>query len=161
MNKLFPIKLDKEGLLALSRAYMNKNDQAYAFFKKIDELDGYEDILIHADEKGFIYETTGGTNIIYTASELADILRSDFDAYHGKDIRLLSCGSGRLSDGLAQQLADELQVNVLAPTETLWIRDDGALFISDSNVLAEMWNEHIDVKASGEWKAFIPNKKER
>ncbi len=63
-----------------------------------------------------------------------------------------------MTDGLAQQLANELHVNVLAPTEVLWIREDGSLFVSDNNVLAEMWNNHEDVNETGEWRLFYPCK---
>ncbi len=40
MGRLFPIKLDKEGFLALSRAYLNKQDTAYLFYEKVKRLDG-------------------------------------------------------------------------------------------------------------------------
>jgi hypothetical protein len=160
MNDIkFPIRLDSQDLFALSRAYMNKNDLGTMFFEKIQSIDGFEDFLIHANDDYFVYETVGGEEIRYTASEFADILKKD-RTYHGGNIRLLACGSGRATDGLAQQLANELQCSILAPTETLWIREDGALFISDNQVLAEMWEEHITVFETGEWKLFRPRKEE-
>ena len=160
MDRIFPLKLDFQGLLALSRAYMNKEDSASVFFERIQRIDGYEDILIHADKDRFVYEAIGGQDVFFTALELAQILKNDANGYNGNNIRLLSCGSGRSSDGLAQQLANELHVNVLAPSETLWIREDGNLFVSDNGVLADMWNDHIDVNETGEWRLFSPQTKE-
>ena len=88
------------------------------------------------------------------------MLRSDPE-YHGGQIRLLSCGVGSSESGFAQELADELGVNILAPTESLWTADGGELFISDSDTLAEMWynNYNIDnsVKPTGRWELFKPH----
>ncbi len=160
MNSKFPIKLDKQGLMALSRAYMNKTDSLYNLFELIQRIEGYEDILIHAESESFVYEATNGQNVFFSAFELAEMLRNDTLAYHGGNIRLLACGSGRFPNGLAQQLSDILQVQVLAPSEVLWVREDGALFVSDKAVLADMWNKHIEVNETGEWKLFCPRSKE-
>ena len=148
----FPIFL---GLKSLSRAYMSRADDTYKIFDRITRIEGYEDFLIHGSSNCFIYDTNNGEETIYTASEFADILRSDSE-YKGGNIRLLSCSAGGLENGVAQQLANELQVDVLAPTETLWFNDKGEMFISKYPGLAELWEKGEKVNQTGEWKLFHP-----
>ncbi|MBR3242482.1 MAG: hypothetical protein IKF90_07265 [Parasporobacterium sp.] len=44
----------------------------------------------------------------------------------------------------------------MAPTEVLWTREDGDLFVSDSDILAQMWYDGIKVNPTGEWTVFHP-----
>ncbi len=53
-------------------------------------------------------------------------------------MRLLSCESGALPNGPAQQLADELGVDVLAPTQTLYIDPKETMFITNDKEFAAM-----------------------
>ena len=59
-----------------------------------------------------------------------------------------------------QELADALGQEVLAPTETLWVGEKGELFISNSEVLADMYynDGSIDysIHQTGRWKPFYP-----
>ena len=47
------------------------------------------------------------------------------DAYNGQPIRLLSCNTGRLADGFAQNLANFMNVEVCAPTKYIWAYPNG------------------------------------
>ena len=74
-----------------------------------------------------------------------------------------STNSGKKTDGAAKKLADELGVNVLAPTESVYVDQDGKLFITDNEVLAELWCYASDedkslFKETGKWKLFKPEK---
>ena len=148
----------KNEILAMSRIYVNKSDQLYKNLKHVQEIDGYEDFGIHGTSEFVEYETTGGKFTSYTAKEYAEILRSDPE-YHNGNIRLLSCNVGATENGFAQQLADELGVEVLAPTETLWTNEKGDCFISNSDVVADLWYAKENVQPTGEWKRFMPRRK--
>lgn len=51
--------------------------------------------------------------------QLATLIRATPD-WDGQDVFLMSCETGRRSDGLAQQLADSLEVDVTAPDKLAW-----------------------------------------
>lgn len=145
----------------LSRAYVNHKDQLYKNLQNVKPIKGYEDFGVHGvpEESMIEYETTNGVLTRYTAKEFAEILRNE-PTYRGGNIRLLSCGAGSRKSEFAQELANELRVIVLAPTETLWTSEGGDLFISDSDILAQMWynDGEIDhsIKSTGEFKEFSP-----
>lgn len=146
-------------MLALSKSYMNKNDAAYKVYDKIVPLEGFEDLLCHGTSEKLFHESNIGVGTYYTAQEFADIIRKDA-SFRDKKIRLLSCNTGSSATGFAQQLANELGVDVLAPTETLWINDNGELFVSNSITLAEMWSNGEKVHETGKWVLFLPEKGE-
>lgn len=144
-------------IVALSKAYMNKEDDTYLYYDKITPIDGFEDLLCHGTPDKLYHESNIGVGSYYTAQEFADIIRSDKSLF-GKNIRLLACNTGALPTGFAQQLADELGVDILAPTERLWINEEGKLFITNSQPLAEMWNDGENVFETGKWVLFSPKK---
>ena len=64
-----------------------------------------------------------------------------------------------LLKGFAQQLANELSVDVMAPTEALHIGVDGDLFISDNDELAYLYFEGENVIETGKWITFKPEER--
>jgi hypothetical protein len=97
-----------------------------------------------------------------TPKEFAEKIRKS-NGYNGGDIRLISCQSGAKDNGAAQKLADELNVKVYAPTEIVNIDEDGRIFVTDNEVLADMWynapeSEKDKFTETGEWKVFEPRK---
>ena len=144
-------------LSSLSRAYMNKEDDSFPYFKKIAVVDGFENLLCHGTKNTLYHESNIGIGTEYNAREVADIIKND-ENLSGKNIRLLACNTGELTDGIAQQLADELGVKILAPSEKLWINENGDLFISNSKPLAEMWYAGEKVYETGKWVLFEPRK---
>ena len=152
------VKLEKSNnLSAYARQYINKSDQLYELANSIKPIDGFEDFIIHGQPHIVEYETNLGEWIQLTPKDFADSLSLDKE-YHGGNIRLLSCKSGMLDDGFAQQLANIMGVKVMAPTETLWVNRFGELFIADSEVLADLWDSGEDVRPTGAWKIFAPQK---
>lgn len=150
---------------ALSRIYVNKDDQLYNNLGSVKPISEYEDFGVHGvpEESKILYETNNGVETKYTAKEFANILRED-PSYHSGDIRLLSCGIGANNCSFAQDLANELGVKVMAPSEDLWVSENGEMFISNNSILADMWYNggkiNADIKATGEWRIFSPNIKE-
>jgi len=64
-----------------------------------------------------LIEGTDGNN--YTAQQLAQYIMKDPNWKH-QPIDLRSCGAGKGANSFAQQLANALGVNVIAPTDTLY-----------------------------------------
>jgi hypothetical protein len=65
--------------------------------------------------------------------------------YQGGDVRLLSCSTGACDAGAAQNLANKIGANVMAPTDTLWIHRNGALTIGPNSAVN-----------TGVWRVFSP-----
>ena len=78
---------------------------------------------------------------------LADVIRARRDYSPGTPIRLFSCSTGREDGGdcIAQRLANELGVQVTAPTDKLWLWPDGTVAIG-----RELGDN------DGEWITFNP-----
>lgn len=83
--------------------------------------------------------------------------------YSGGNIRIISCQAGAKPNGAAQRLANELQAVVLAPTETVNVDENGKMFVSDNDILAEIWyysseEERGKISDTGTWIEFKPRK---
>ena len=109
--------------------YFNHAEPILINSKKVKPIDGYEDVFIHGDENGFATNDSDGNLCnMYTPREFAEILKNDPN-YHGGDIRLCSCKTGAEGAIAAKALARQLGVNILAPSDTLWIHMDGTMTI--------------------------------
>lgn len=144
-------------LVKLSRQYVNHDDTLYKNLQKVKPIKGFEDFSVHGAGNVVQYITTNGVETNYSPEEFADIIRND-PSYRGGNIRLLSCGVGSGMTGFAQRFADAIGATVLAPTEDLWIDDFGGLFVSNNDILAEMWYNGDKVKETGKWKKFFPQR---
>lgn len=114
----------------------------YAAKTKPEE--GYVDVIIHAAADGTLQMMHNGEWKEMTISELDDALRAR--GYDGKAIRLISCGTGSSNVTTAQKIANQLEVEVLAPTDTVWAYPNGKLVVGP------------DAKTnSGTWKSFTPS----
>ena len=70
--------------------------------------------------------------IIYYNRTLSTYLKRKSD-YKGGAIRLISCETGKLNNGVVQNLANKLNVTVKAPSDTIWIHFNGKLTIGKSD----------------------------
>lgn len=128
--------------------YINSSDDLYEIAKNIKPIDGYEDIVIHGDSTGF--EIRGKDDVTvsqYSPREFADILREDPN-YHGGNIRLISCESGKGDLCAAQMLANQLQVDVMAPNKLAWVFPNGEIVIGET-----------EFENTGEWVVFKPQRR--
>lgn len=91
-----------------------------------------------------------------SAVEFANRLQN-LTGYKGGNIRLISCKAG--SGTLAQDLANLLQVKVMAATENVNVSADGRIFISNDKHRAMMYFMSENVEPTGEWLIFEPRKK--
>ena len=155
VNNGRPKSAFSEEKYALSSNFVNKNDALHRYAKKIQPLPDYTDIVIHATPDNFLIYTNDEEEISYSSKELAGLINLS-KGYNGGNIRLVACESGKKENGVAQQLANELKISVMAPTEKVWVDQDGEIFISDSDTLAEIWYNGEKVKGTGTWKTFTP-----
>lgn len=156
-------KSAESGIMKLGSKFLNENDPLFKNVDKIKPLEGFDDIVFHGDSTHLIAYGNDGEEWMYNAKEAAEIIRNS-KSFHGRPIRLLSCQTGANKDGIAQQIADELNVEVLAPSETLFVDINGEMFITDKEELAEIWNissleERQKIRQTGEWIPFKPKKR--
>ncbi|MGE5329547.1 MAG: hypothetical protein ACM3KR_08575 [Deltaproteobacteria bacterium] len=112
--------------------------------KNIKPIQGYTDVIIHGAPK-FFGVFRNGTWVKINPRSLATFMRQS--GYKGGPIRLISCNSGKVSDGVAQDLSNKLGEKVIAPTNTVWIANNGRLIIGDTPIMPK-----------GHWHAFMPGR---
>lgn len=148
--------------VAASPVFLNKSSELYRRMKKVKPLEGYYDVMGHSDGYSLIY---GDLNDIddepgtaFTMKELKAVIHSD-ESYKGGPIRVVACDAGGTTDGLAQKLADEMGVEVLAPTASVYVDYDGTMTLASSR------EEYLDVldgkmKEQGRWVTFKPRSRD-
>lgn len=160
-----------KGLLKVGRVeangrFLNKNEKLYQYAEKIHIMEGYEDFTCHADENMFYIDCKGNGNegdfVTLSPEEYAEAIKNS-NSYNGGNIRIISCQAGALEDGAAQRLADALNVMVYAPTETVNVDENGNMFVTNNDILAELWYnaneiERARFKETGQWVLFMPRK---
>lgn len=88
---------------------------------KVPPKEGYFDFAAHGSPTSIEY---GSKDNVMSAREVANIIKHN-EKYNGEKIRLLSCSTGAVDDGFAQQLANALGVEVEAPSDVLLVSPDG------------------------------------
>ena len=107
---------------------------------------GYFDVAMHGSPTGVGF---GSKEINMTARLLSAVIRHS-EGYNGQKIRLLACSTGRFINGdycCAEELANALGVEVIAPDDVLYISPNGELQIGDDD--------------NGQFLAFKPNQRRR
>jgi len=133
-----------ENAVAASPVFINKSDRLHHNAAKVKPIPGYEDIAVHGSPTGFAFGNADGVESNVSVLEFAHILKGS-GVWHGGNIRLLSCGTGAEGAIAAQGLADYLGVEVIAPSDTLWIDDEGNMTIGPTRKFN-----------IGEWRSFKP-----
>lgn len=156
--------MTKASKIEANGMFVNKSEQLYRFAKKVKPIDGYEDFTCHADADNFYIDLGGAGHeddfYKLTPEEYAERIKAS-NTYKGGNIRIISCQAGANDEGAAQRLADALGVEVYAPTEIVNITENGEMFLSDNDILAEMWYNTTDrstFKETGKWRLFKPRK---
>ncbi len=99
------------------------SDDFIRWASKAKPLKGHFDVIGHGTQ--FTIQRSG-TAINHRV--LARLIQNN-PKYHGQSIRLLSCNTGACNVNIAQNLASKLNVNVIAPNNTIWAFRNGALTI--------------------------------
>lgn len=154
----------KAGRVEANGLFVNKSEALFRNAKNVRPIEGYEDFTCHADPDNFLIDMKGEGNdedfFTLTPEQYAEAIKRS-NTYKGGNIRILSCQAGAKEDGAAQRLADALGVDVYAPTEIVNIAENGEIFLSDSDVLADLWynaDDRSKIKESGKWVLFHPRK---
>lgn len=129
-----------------SPRFVNKMDELFKNAQKVKRIAGYEDVVVHGDKYGFAFKDANGVESNVSVLEFAQILRESPD-YHGGAIRLLSCETGAEDGFAAQQLANAMGVEVMAPSDTLFVWPDGEMTIGSDPLTND-----------GKWIIFKPKK---
>ena len=95
------------------------------------DTNGYFDVIAHGTPNG-IQITHNGQHMIVDHRTASRLIQNS-DGYNGQTIRLLSCNTGALDNGFAQNLANKLNVEVYAPTNYLWSTPNGNYFVAGMN----------------------------
>ena len=134
-----------DGVVPLSRLYMTGLNSQLAYnTSRTPSIPGFTDVVVHGDpDYVVVYQVGQYVRVDYKF--LANLIKN-YSGYNGGNIRLLSCSTGARPDGIAQKLANELGVTVLAPSDTLWTDPSGALTIGPTAI-----------SNTGRWIPFFPN----
>ena len=138
------VSLDLDNVLTLSTRFLNKMDPMWKNSGNIKPIEGYRDIVCHGNTTGFAYKDLDGNEINMTPREFAEILKNS-PVFEGGPIRLISCQAGADSSFTAQYVANRLGVDVLAPTDTVFVYPDGEIIIGPDKY-----------HNTGTWRVFKP-----
>lgn len=121
LNKKYLANSVKNGTITL--ADINKMITPYErkVLDKIPAKSGYFDFAAHGSPDYIEYGEKGKN---MSARDVARVI-SHNEKYNGQKVRMLSCSTGASDDGFAQQLANSLGVEVEAPTDVLYVYEDG------------------------------------
>ncbi len=147
-----------DNILKLTSKFVNPNEKLFRYADKIAPIEGYGDIVCHGSIDGFIVNGLDGEVWTYTAKEAAEIIRNSKE-YKGQNIRLIVCQAGAGGENsIAQQISDELGVEIMASDEIINVDSEGNIFLSDNGVLAWLWHNGEKVVQTGKWIIFKPRK---
>ena len=151
---------DANEIVSASIRFMSNRDAFYRNMEKVVPIEGYEDIVCHADSHSFSFQDpdTGEIFEEITAKEMAEQIRKS-GKYKGGSIRLIACESGAVENGIAQQLADELGVVVLAPKKMVFLDSEGNMVVADNEIEASMRLSNLSVWDPSGWVVFKPKGK--
>ncbi|WP_304598590.1 RHS repeat-associated core domain-containing protein [Nocardiopsis sp. FIRDI 009] len=109
--------------------YMEPGDPFAANHARTKPMEGFHDVVIHGTPNSVSSAPMGRQ---FGHRELANRLMRD-PSYPGGDIRLCACSTGSPDGSFAQNLANKLGVNVMAPVDTLWAGRHGTLFVGPTS----------------------------
>jgi Domain of unknown function (DUF4157) len=110
----------------------------------LQPMDGTLDVVVHGTVDDLTVKI-GGSEVHIDHRRLATYIRKAGGKY--ERIRLAACKSGMHPDGVAQHLANKLGIEVIAPTDVLWLREDGQAVIGPR-----------ETRDTGRWQTFEPKK---
>ncbi len=138
-NKL--VADDTEGSSRTAAGPVNFVDSSDDYFINISKRadvdpDGYFDVVAHGSTGKIQVQTKNGP-VLVDHRVAAKLIQQSPGYKAGQNIRLLSCDTGKLEDGFAQNLANKLNVKVKAPTEWIWADEMGNTFIAAPKYLKD------------------------
>lgn len=138
--------------------FMSIDDSFFknATYRKDKDPDGYLDIIAHGNEYMiFIYHN--GRKYPFKAKKAAKLIKK-LQQHNNLPVRLLSCNTGKMQNGFAQNLANKLGVPVMAPNNILWNYSNKKGNMDVAPRLKADPNSP-DLSKKGEFVVFYPRKK--
>ena len=93
------------------------------------DKNGFYDVVAHGG-KNIIQITHNGKAIAISSRIAAKLIKTSPGYKNGQPVRLLSCNTGSLPNGFAQNLANKLNIIVEAPTKLVWAYNNGKYFVA-------------------------------
>ena len=140
------LKLARDGNI-----FVVKTDDLYQFSRMIPPYEDYTDIVTHGDAFGVSFRDANGIDSPVNAQEFAEIIEKG-GFYTGGKIRLVACNTGEDPAIAPQYLADYFGVEVIAPTEAVFVDRKGNITVANDKENAIMG---ID---TGTWRHFYPKR---
>ena len=127
------------------------DDMFFRYVSRRFDLDsmGWFDVIGHGLPNKIEFMTPNGKFLV-NHRVVAEMLKRT-SGYNGQNIRLLSCSTGAWDKGFAQNLSNKMGVDVLAPTDLLWVYPDGRMIVAPASEKGGP-----DVGRQGEFKVFTP-----
>lgn len=146
---------DAQAMYAVTGA---ATDAGFSFLPDADQAFSC-DVPVYPGE--YVLDTHGNAATVsvdgaeLTATDFAEVVAHETN-WNGEPIRLFSCNTGEEVGGFAQQLADELGIQVTAPTETVWSVEGGTPIIGNAVFDPVTGLYGPPAPSSGEWLTFMP-----
>jgi hypothetical protein len=133
--------------------FMSDSDKFFQNASKRSDIDsnGLFDVVAHGSPNKIKIETPN-SSVLVDHRTAARLIQQQ-PGYNGQNIRLLSCSTGACDTGFAQNLANNMNVEVHAPTDLLWAYPDGKMLVAP-----EMLNlkGYPDLAKLGDFRIFQP-----
>ena len=108
--------------------FVQKDDKLAINAKRVEPLEGFCDVVVHGDQRGFYMYDSNGNEYTYSPAEFAKIIQGSKN-YTGGAIQLISCDTAAEDANSAQKLADILGVEIMAPTKAFFVDALGEMTI--------------------------------
>ena len=147
------------GAAAGDAVFQSEPGQFFSNIANRSDVDrnGVYDVVAHGGS-AIIQVTHNGQKIEVDARTAAKLIKSKGEYKRGQPIRLLSCNTGALTSGFAQNLANKLGVVVEAQTKLVWAYPNGRYIVAgrrrDNPQLPDLTNR-------GTFKKFYPGGKKK
>ena len=146
---------DSPEYIELSARFIFHQDDLYPEAWNTRLLDGYYDIICHSDGWQLFCFDLYGQEIKLELDVVVDALYQHSN-YSGENIRLVACYAGAFEYGVAQQLADLTQKEVLAPRMAVFLFENGDVLVTPDQTSLEDPIYTNDFAQERAWDLFKP-----
>ncbi|NEA55216.1 hypothetical protein G3I60_13920 [Streptomyces sp. SID13666] len=130
-------------------------DQLRKYMDRIPH-NGSFDVGIHGSPTSVGYQIKSGAAHLpenwhnFNHRELAALMKAN--GWNGEPVRLLSCSTGKVPNGFAQNLANHLGTTVEAPNDFLWVYPNGKIAVAPFDAAGKSIHPSI----RGKYETFTP-----
>lgn len=118
--------------------------------------EGQFDVVAHGTPHRIQVTRSNGQEVMVSHRTAARLIQQSPGYKPGQPIRMLSCSTGKVDHGFAQNLANKMNVPVNAPDEILWAWPNGKMRVAPP--LPNVTPAYPNMKAEGGFRVFRPGK---